>query len=236
MRGAILVSCCAVLSMICAGCGGGSSSLQPQPPPSPPPQPVGTLAPPSLSFGSTIVSTTSAAQALTLANNSTPVLTVNSITATAPFSQTNNCPASPSSNASCTINVTFAPTTAGNSTGSITIVDNASNSPQTASLSGTGIEPPVTLSPASLNFGDIVVGNSSGVHQVVCALRERDFRDWGGGVITPGNLYGLHAQSQSASISSIVCSVCSLRSVCGSLCSRCSNSERGRGLVSGLPE
>lgn len=55
-----------------------------------------------------------------------------------PFSQTNNCPASLTANASCTINVTFAPTTPGVSTGDVAVVNNVSNSAVTTTLSGTG--------------------------------------------------------------------------------------------------
>jgi hypothetical protein len=117
-----------------AACGGSSSS----PPLPPPPQPLGTLAPANLTFGSTVVATSSFAQALTLTNNSTPVLTIKSITATGSFSETNNCPVSLSSNASCTINVTFVPTAIGTTAGSLSVADNASNSPQTSTLSGTG--------------------------------------------------------------------------------------------------
>jgi hypothetical protein len=40
--------------------------------------------------------------------------------------------------ASCAISVTFTPTTLGTRTGTLTITDSASTSPQTAALSGTG--------------------------------------------------------------------------------------------------
>lgn len=39
----------------------------------------------------------------------------------------------------CTVYVTFAPARSGNFTGALTIKDNASNAPQTVSLTGTGI-------------------------------------------------------------------------------------------------
>jgi hypothetical protein len=117
----------------------------------------------SLTFGSTVIGTTTAAQAVTLSNGPGPSLSITSITATGPFSQTNNCPTSLNTNASCAINVTFTPTTAGAASGSISVADNASNSPQVVSLSGTGTAPPVTLSPASLNFPNTVVGTNSAV-------------------------------------------------------------------------
>jgi Bacterial Ig domain/Abnormal spindle-like microcephaly-assoc'd, ASPM-SPD-2-Hydin len=142
---------CAAVTL--ASCGGGSS------PTTPPPQIIATLSASSLTFANTNVGASSAPQSLTLTNNSTPVLTVSSITATGPFSQTNNCPASLSSNVSCTIDVTFTPASAGASTGSINVSDNASNSPQTVSLSGTGITPPPpTVSITSPTAGAIVGG------------------------------------------------------------------------------
>ncbi len=51
--------------------------------------------------------------------------------------------------ASCTISVTFTPTAIGVQTGSITLTDNAADSPETVSLSGTGKEAVVTLSQTS---------------------------------------------------------------------------------------
>jgi len=44
----------------------------------------------------------------------------------------------PGGGTSCTINVTFTPTAAGARSGALTVTDNATNSPQTASLTGTG--------------------------------------------------------------------------------------------------
>ena len=63
-------------------------------------------------------------------------------------------------NASCTISVAFSPQTIGARTGTLTISDSASNSPQTVSLTGTGILP-VTLTPASLKFPGTKVGLTS---------------------------------------------------------------------------
>jgi fibronectin type 3 domain-containing protein len=48
------------------------------------------------------------------------------------------CGSSVAAGGNCTIGVTFTPSVAGNETAVITIADNASGSPQTVSLSGTG--------------------------------------------------------------------------------------------------
>src|SRR5256885_16904400 len=84
------------------------------------------------------------------------------------FGQTNNCPLSPSTlaaNGTCTINVTFSPTATGSRSATLTVTDNASNSPQTAGVSGTGIAPP-SLSPASLTFGNQNHGATSAAQAV----------------------------------------------------------------------
>jgi len=83
-------------------------------------------------------------------------LTITSIgfTGTNPgdFGQTNNCGASVAAGGSCTINVTFTPTATGSRSATLTVTDNASNSPQTAGVSGTGAAPTAILSPTSLSF------------------------------------------------------------------------------------
>jgi hypothetical protein len=60
-------------------------------------------------------------------------------------------------------NVQYAPQTAGNSSGSISIVSNAPNSPATVALSGTGVSGTFTISvvPSSLSFGSITDGTST---------------------------------------------------------------------------
>jgi hypothetical protein len=115
--------------------------------------PALSLSASTLSFGSQIVNTTSAVQTVTVTNSGTATLNLGSITATGPFAQTNTCNSPVASGGICTISVTFTPTTAGSAVGSVTLVDNAANSPQTISLTGTGITAPVAnLSPASVTF------------------------------------------------------------------------------------
>jgi hypothetical protein len=62
-----------------------------------------------------------------------------------------------------TVQIQFAPTSAGAVTGSISVTSNASNSPTTISLSGTGTsapEPQLSASPTILSFGNVTVGNN----------------------------------------------------------------------------
>src|SRR5439155_516230 len=120
-----------------------------------------SLSPASVSFGSQAVNTTSAAQAVTLTNNGSSALTITSVSITGPnsgdFAQTNNCPLSPSTLAAsprCALHVTFTPTATGARSGTLSVADNAAGSPQTASLSGAGTAPGVSLSPTSVSFGN----------------------------------------------------------------------------------
>jgi hypothetical protein len=112
------------------------------------------------------VSTTSAAQTVTLTNAGGASLSISSIATGQPFAQTNNCPASLAGGASCAINVTFTPQASGAARGVLTITDSAAGSPQSVSLSGTGAMASPTLSPTSLAFGNQTVGTSSG-NQIV---------------------------------------------------------------------
>ena len=81
---------------------------------------------------------TSAAAPVTLTNTGTASLTVSSIMATGDFSQTNNCPASVVAGGTCTITVTFKPSTTGARTANVKVVDDAVTSPQLVKLTGTG--------------------------------------------------------------------------------------------------
>jgi len=130
--------------------------------------PAVSLSASTLGFGSQIVNSTSAAQIVTLTNSGTAALTLTSITPTAPFAQTNTCGASLAAGGVCTISVTFTPTAAGNAVGSVTLVDNAGNTPQVISLSGTGITAPIaSLSPASVTFATSqAVGTTSAAQTV----------------------------------------------------------------------
>jgi hypothetical protein len=115
--------------------------------------PAIALSPPALYFGVQAVGTTSGQQQVTVTNTGTGPLTVASTQTAAQFAATNTCGAPVAPSGTCTIQVTFTPTASGIQTGTLTINDNASNSPQTVALTGnqTG-NPAVTLSPTSLAF------------------------------------------------------------------------------------
>ncbi|PYV27955.1 MAG: hypothetical protein DMG24_03300 [Acidobacteria bacterium] len=120
-----------------------------------------SLLPSSVSFGSQTVGTTSAVQAVALTNTGGAVLSLTSVTANGDFAQTNNCGSTVAAGASCAINVTFTPAAAGSRSGTLSITDNATGSPQSVSLTGTGSTHGFSLSPTSLTFASQLVGTTS---------------------------------------------------------------------------
>jgi hypothetical protein len=97
-----------------------------------------SVTPASLTFASQALNTTSNGQQVTVNNTGTTAATLSVIVATGDFSQTNTCGTSIAAGASCTVSVRFTPTASGTRTGSLTIASNASNSPSTVALTGTG--------------------------------------------------------------------------------------------------
>jgi hypothetical protein len=118
--------------------------------------PVATFSPKSLTFPTQSVFTVSKARPVKLTNTGTWTLLINKISATGPFSQTNDCPSRLIPKASCTINVKFHPKTKGVLHGSVNVTDNAAGSPQKVPLTGTATF--VNLVPTKLNFGTQPVG------------------------------------------------------------------------------
>jgi Carbohydrate binding module (family 6)/Pectate lyase superfamily protein/F5/8 type C domain/Abnormal spindle-like microcephaly-assoc'd, ASPM-SPD-2-Hydin len=117
-----------------------------------------TASPSSLSFGSQTVGSTSAAQTVTVSNPNAVAVSVSSVSASGPFSQTNTCGTSIAANGSCTVSVKFAPTATGSASGSVSVASNAPSSPLTVALSGTG------TSAAEGPYGGTAAGIPGTVH------------------------------------------------------------------------
>ena len=135
--------------------------------------PVVSLSSSNLTFASQTLNTTSASQTVTLTNTGNAVLNVTGIAVTGAnsgdFAQTNTCGSSvAANNGSCTISVTFTPTVAGARTAAVTITDNATGSPHSITLNGTGSSgaSTVQVTPTSFNFGTQTVGTTSGALDV----------------------------------------------------------------------
>jgi hypothetical protein len=119
-----------------------------------------SLTPARLTFASQPVGTTSSPQIVTLSNVGSAPLTIDSISASADFAQTNTCGADILGGSSCTIDVTFTPTGTGTMTGLITITDNATDSPHIVSLTVIGIQPSISISSVSPGSLTLVQGGS----------------------------------------------------------------------------
>lgn len=137
------------------------------------------LAPTSLTFPSQTVGTTSAPQSVVVSNTGTTAINFAGFTVTGtnagdfavplPTSGTICNPAgSLAAGASCTIDVLFTPTAAGTRTGTLNVADNATGSPQTVTLTGTGAIQlgTIAISPTSLTFATQTVGTTSAAQTV----------------------------------------------------------------------
>jgi hypothetical protein len=117
-----------------------------------------TFSPSSLTFPAVIVGQSSQPQATTLTNVGSTSLQITSIAIAGSdagdFSQTNTCGAVVAAGKSCTISVTFTPTTTGSRSADVSVSDNASGSPQTVPLSGTGGTPGNVL-PIAVDGGPV---------------------------------------------------------------------------------
>ena len=133
---------------------------------------AGTLSvsPASLTFAAFTVGQTSPAQTVQLSNTGHTAVTIASITASGDFTETNTCgtlPAVLNVGSTCSISVTFTPTATGTRTGGLTIEDDASNTPQGASFSGTG-NAVFTLS-ASARSSVILIGTKTTTFTVMAS-------------------------------------------------------------------
>jgi hypothetical protein len=79
---------------------------------------------------------------LALTNTGADVLNVTSIGTAGDYAATNNCGATVAAGASCQISILFTPTATGSRAGTLTIADDATGSPHSISLTGTGAAAP----------------------------------------------------------------------------------------------
>ena len=131
------------------------------------PAPAVTLNPNLVAFGNQTTGTTSSAKTVALTNSGNSSLGITSIATTdAGFGVTHNCPASLGAGASCSIGVTFAPTSVAAYSGSVKVLTNATGSPHSIAATGTGVAttstaPIATLSPVAVDFGTLPLNTTS---------------------------------------------------------------------------
>ena len=145
------------------------------------PAPQAALTPATANFGNVTTGTTSSAQTFTLTNTGNAALTISGIALaganSVAFRNTNTCGSTLAAGASCTIAVTFSPTSTGTDTATLSVSDNASGSPQTSSLTGVAIAPPpasdfsLAVTPASQS----VTAGSSASYQINLASINSSF-------------------------------------------------------------
>jgi hypothetical protein len=122
-----------------------------------------TASPKALNFPSQPSGTASAAQTVTLTNTGSLVLTATAIAMSGDFSETDDClNVAVAVGSSCSLQVTFTPTATGSRSGQMTISANLPGGQVTVALSGTGAAAgTVTMTPVSINFGEVAVGTTS---------------------------------------------------------------------------
>jgi hypothetical protein len=137
--------------------------------------PTLTLSPASITFPGQYVGTSGLPITVTATNSGNAPLTIASITTTSKdFGVLNACGGSLAAGSSCAIGVFFDPASSGSVSGTLTIADNASGSPQTIPLSGLGQDfsftsssSTQTVTPGSTATYTIAVNPIGGFNQAV---------------------------------------------------------------------
>jgi len=126
--------------------------------------PTGTLSPSSLAFTATSGST-SAVQTAQLTNTGTTAISISGVTLTGTgatsFAETSACGTSLAAGSNCTISITFTPPSVGSFSAALSIADNASVSPQTVSLTGTGTAAPTFQLSATPGTQSVLAGSDA---------------------------------------------------------------------------
>jgi trimeric autotransporter adhesin len=104
---------------------------------------------------------TSASQAVTLSNSGNAPIDVNSIQITGVFVQTNNCPGLLNGGTSCTINLSYTPSSLATSSGSLSVSYGGQNTLLSMNVSGNGGIADLVVTPTSLAFSNVPLESSS---------------------------------------------------------------------------
>ena len=116
----------------------------------------------SLSFGNILVGKTSGPQTVSITNSGNSSVTISQFTVPgAAFTASGlTVPMTLVAGQSASLTLSFSPSAAGTVGGSVSVVSNATNSPTTISLTGTGVQPQISVVPSSVAFGNATVGTS----------------------------------------------------------------------------
>ena len=119
-----------------------------------------TFSPAGISFGNQAAGTTSNATNVTMKNNLPTAIAISNVQATAPYAQTNNCGTSIAAGGTCTLSVTFDPAAVQYYSSSIAVTDSDPSSPQSITVTGTGVAP-VGYTPKTITFANQPVNSTS---------------------------------------------------------------------------
>ena len=129
---------------------GGCGQVQMTTPPTPS-VPAVTISPNAVTFPAVTQGATSTPIMVTVTNTGNAPLNISSVAAAgtnkSDFTTTNACTAAVPPTASCTISVTFVPTASGQRSETITLTDNAPDSPQVINVSGTANPIAIAVTP-----------------------------------------------------------------------------------------
>jgi Bacterial Ig-like domain (group 2)/Divergent InlB B-repeat domain len=150
-----------------------------------------TITPTPLPFGLEGIGLTTPPETLTVSNTGNTAVTFTSIAMTGDFAGATlaQCPSIAVGAAPCKLQITFTPTAAGTRNGTITFTDNATGSPQTVNLSGTGVAVAIGITPTSLTFGSQAVGTTS-AGQTVTVSNNGNFPLNFSSIVTSGDFAG----------------------------------------------
>jgi phospholipase C len=114
---------------------------------------------PGLTYPTVLLGSVSVPQTVTLTNKGTTSLSNINVSTIGDYTNTTTCSASLAPSGSCTVSVTFAPTTSGVRYGNLVVSDSDPSSPQTVRLTGTGTA--ISVNPVKMNFGNQKVNTTS---------------------------------------------------------------------------
>ncbi len=167
-----------------------------------------TFSPANLNLGNVTVGA-SAAQTITATTSGGAVnFTSVAISGNSDFTIASNaCTGSIPS--SCATQIQFAPTAAAPETATVTYTDDATGSPQTVAVSGTGVPatPTLTINPTSLNFGGVQVHSTSSSGPIVLTIASGPVTFTGTPALTGANAsdFALASNTCTGSVSAASC-------------------------------
>jgi hypothetical protein len=121
-----------------------------------------SVSPSSVAFGN-INLLNNNTKTVTLTNSGTGSVTISSMAVVGAGLSVNGIatPMTLTAGQTTVLSVVFAPTVVGAVNGTISVVSNATNSSSVITATGAGVQPSLTASPSTLNFGSLVTGSSA---------------------------------------------------------------------------